>query len=126
MRDAGGGYCGLHARRARPIEGLAEVQRVGHRIEHRVRRHVRLRRVKRRGELDVVGAELARECQPVLNGAIRVGVAHLPRRQLLQRRGEHPDLHELRRKWRDGHGDLGPDAALSGALEDGLHDRLVR
>ena len=102
--DAGGRDGRLHARRARPVERLAQVQRVGHRIEHRLRRHVGLRRVQRRGQLDVVGAELARECQPVLDRAIRVGVAHLPRRQLLQRRGEHADLHELRSKRRDSHG----------------------
>ena len=54
------------------------------------------RRVQRRRQLDVVGAELARELQPVLDRAIGIGVAHLARRQLLQRGGQDADFHELR------------------------------
>jgi hypothetical protein len=52
--------------------------------------------VERRRELDVVHAEPARELQPLLDGAVGVAVAHLARGQLLERRREHPDLHELR------------------------------
>ena len=78
------------------VERLAQVERVGDRIEHRLGRHVGLGRMQRRRQLDVVGAELARELQPVLDGAIGIGVADLARRQFLQRRGQHADLHELR------------------------------
>ena len=52
---------GLHALRPLLVEGLAQVERVGHRVEHRLGRHVGLARVQRGRELDVVGAELARE-----------------------------------------------------------------
>ena len=53
-----------------------------------------------------------------------IGVAHLARRQLLQRRGQHAHLHELRRERCDRHrGHLRPDAARSGALQDRLDDR---
>ena len=116
------------ARRAVLVERLAQVERVGDRVEHRLGRHVGLGRVQRRRELDVVGAELLRELEPVLDGAVRIGVADLARRQLLQRGGEHADLHELRlerlihRHRRYVH--LRPDAALLRALENRLDDAV--
>ena len=63
-----------------------------------------LGRMERRRQLDVVRAELARELQPLLDGAIGIGVAHLARRQLLQRRREDADFHELRFEGCDRHG----------------------
>ena len=92
----------LDALRARRVERLAQVERVGHRIEHRFGRHVGLRRVQRGRQLDVAGAELAAERQPVLDGAVGIGVARLARRQLLERGGEHAHLHELRCERGDG------------------------
>jgi hypothetical protein len=54
--------------------------------------------VQRRRELDVAGADLERELQPVFDGAVGVGVAHVARRQLLERGGQHAHAHELRLK----------------------------
>jgi hypothetical protein len=95
--------------RAVPVEGLAQVERVGHGVEHGLGRHVGLARMQRRGELDVVGADLAREGGPVLDRAVRIGVADLARRQLLQGGGQHADLHELRAERLHGH--LGPPSS---------------
>lgn len=78
------------------VEGLTQIERVGDGVKERLRRHVRLRRVERGRELYVVHAELACELQPLFDGAVGVAVAHLARGQLLKRRREHPDLHELR------------------------------
>src|SRR5215510_566138 len=52
--------------------------------------------MERGGELDVIGAEFPREGYPFFYGQIRVGVALLARRQLLQRGGQNADLHEFR------------------------------
>ena len=84
-------------RRARSLSnGLPQIERVGHRVEHRLGRHVGLRRVQRGRELDVVGAQRrGRRLDPLLDGAVRIGVAHLARRQLLEGGGEDADLHEL-------------------------------
>jgi hypothetical protein len=49
---------------------------------------------RRGGQLDAVGAELLREAEPLLDREVRVGVALLARRQLLQRGGQHADRHE--------------------------------
>ena len=105
IRDAnsGGRDRRLHARGASPIERLPQVQRVRDRIQHGFRRHVRFRGMKRRRELDVIGAKLAGECQPILDGAVGVGVAHVAGRQFLERRGQDAHLHELRSKRGDGH-----------------------
>jgi hypothetical protein len=97
---AGIGDGGEYPRRARPIERLPEVKCVGHRIEHRFGRHVGLRRVQGGRQLDVAGANLERELQPVFDGAVRIGVAHLARRQLLERGRQHSHPHELRLKGR--------------------------
>jgi hypothetical protein len=51
--------------------------------------------MKRRRQLDLVRADLSRERQPVLDGAIGIVVAHGPGRELLHRCGEDPDFHEL-------------------------------
>ena len=91
-RRAGGG---LDARRAVPGEGRAQVEGVGDRIEHGLRRDVRLGRVERGGELDRVGVELAREGEPLLDREVGVGVTPFAGRELLQRRGEDADRHEL-------------------------------
>ena len=86
----------LHPRRALLVERLPQVERVGDRIEHRLRRNVRLGGMERRRELDVVRAELARELHPLFDRAIRIGIADLARGQFLQGCRQHPDLHELR------------------------------
>ena len=52
--------------------------------------------MQRGGQLDAVGAERDREVEPFLDGEIRVRVASLARRQLLERGGQHADRHELR------------------------------
>ena len=52
--------------------------------------------MQRRRQLDVARAQLARELEPLLDRAIGIRVAHLARRQLLQRRREDAHLHELR------------------------------
>ena len=77
--------CGLHPARPRLVERRAEIERVGHRIEHRFRRDVGLRRMQRRRELDVVGAQFARKRHPIFNRPIGIGIADVTRRQLLQR-----------------------------------------
>src|SRR5262249_34857940 len=59
--------------------------------------------MKRGGKLDVIGPEFAREGRPFFDGQIRVGVALLARRQLLQRGGQNADLHEFRLESFDGH-----------------------
>src|SRR5215510_16072847 len=59
--------------------------------------------MERGGELDVIGAEFEREGHPFLDGQIRVGVALLTRRQLLQRGGQNADLHEFWLESFDGH-----------------------
>ena len=83
-------------RRARALSnGCAEIERVGDRIEHRLGRHVGFGRMQRRRELDVVGAQLARERDPFLDGAVGIGIADLARRQLLQRGRQDADFHEL-------------------------------
>jgi hypothetical protein len=90
---------GPHAACARLVERLAQVERVCDGVEHGLGRNVRLRRVERGRELDVIDADLAGEGRPVFDGAVRVGVAHLARRQLLERRRQHADLHELGFEW---------------------------
>src|SRR5207342_3632205 len=65
---------------------------------------VALGRVQRSRQLDVVGADLARELQPLLDRTVRILVANLARRQLLQRCGEDADLHELGLELLDWHG----------------------
>ena len=52
--------------------------------------------MKRGRELDVVGAQILRERQPVLDRAVGIRVANFARRQLLQRRGQDAHFHELR------------------------------
>jgi hypothetical protein len=59
--------------------------------------------MERGGELDVVGAEFAREGHPFFDGQVGVGVALLARCQLLQRGGQNTDLHEFRLESFDGH-----------------------
>ena len=104
------------------VEGLAQVEGVGHGIEHGLGGHVRLRRVERGRELDVVGPELAREGDPVLDGLVRVLVAYLPRGQLLEGRGEHADLHELGLEGLHGHPGP-PQAAMVMTVGDRGHYR---
>ena len=65
-------------------------------IQHRRGRHVGFRRVDRGRQLNRVDAELVGELNPVLDGAIGIGIAHVPRRQLLERRRQDADLHEFR------------------------------
>ena len=86
----------LDASRPGLVEPLPQIERIGHRIEHRVGRDVHFRRVRRRGELHRVGAKPARELNPVLDRAIRIRIADLARGQLLESRSEDANLHEGR------------------------------
>ena len=85
-----------HTLRTHVVEGLAQIERVGDRIQHRFGRDVGERRVQRRGELDAVGVEGDREIEPLLDGQIGIRVTSLAGRELLERGGEHTDRHELR------------------------------
>ena len=76
------------------VERVAQVQGVGDRVEHGLRGDVGQGRVQRRRELDAVHTQLGGEVQPLLDGEVRIGVALLPWRQLLQCRGQHADGHE--------------------------------
>ena len=93
-----------HAAGALLVERLAQVERVGDRVEQGFGGDVGFRRVQRGGELNVVGADFAGELHPFLDGEIGVGVALLARRELLQRGGQHADLHEFWLERFDGHG----------------------
>ena len=95
-RDAGGVDGREHTLRPDIVERLAQVERVGDRVEHRLGGHVGERRVQGRGQLDAVGIEGDREVEPLLDGQIGIRVAALARRELLERSGEHADRHELR------------------------------
>src|SRR5262245_65834277 len=46
-------------------------------------------------ELNVFSAQVARELEPVFDGPVRIGIPLRARRQLLQRGGQDPHLHEL-------------------------------
>ncbi len=96
-------HCRRDALGARCIERAAQVERVRDRIEHGLGRHIALRGVQRRRQLNVTGAELAAEGQPVLDGAVRIGITHVTRRQFLERRREHAHVHELRCERSCGH-----------------------
>jgi hypothetical protein len=87
---------GFDASRAIAIEWLAEVERIRDRIEHRLGRHVGLGRMQRRGQLDLIRADLAGERDPVLDRAVRIPIAHVARRELLDRGRQDADFHELR------------------------------
>ena len=96
---------GEHTLRPHVVEGLAQIERVRDRIQHRFGRDVGERRVQRRGELDAIGVEGDREVEPLLDGQIGIRVASLAGRELLERGGEHADRHELRLELLDlGHG----------------------
>ena len=101
--DARGRDGRLDAAGAVLVERLAQIQRVGDRIQHRLRRHVRLGRVQRRRQLDVAGAQLLRECQPLFDRLVRIRIADLAGRQLLERRRQDAHLHELRLERFDCH-----------------------
>ena len=86
------------------VEGRAQVEGVGHGVEHGLRGHVRFAGMERGRELHGVGPDLAGERGPVLDRAVGVRVAHRARRQLLQGGGQHADFHEARPEGRRGHG----------------------
>ena len=88
----------IDAPRPLAVEWLPQVERVGHRIQHRGGRHVSVGGMERRRQLNRVGAELVGERNPVLDRAIGIEVAHVPRGQFLERRREDADLHEPGRK----------------------------
>src|SRR5206468_4118384 len=79
-------------------------ERVGHGIEQSFSRDITFGGMKRGRELDVVYAKLACKCHPVFDRPIRITIAHVPRRKLLQGCRKHADLHELRLELCDGHG----------------------
>ena len=58
QRDAACVERGLHAPGARGVECAPQVERVRHRIEHRVGRHIGFARMKSRRQLQLVGAKL--------------------------------------------------------------------
>ena len=101
--DTGRPQCGLHATRPLLVERAPQIERVRHRVEHRFRRDVGFARVQRGRQLDDVGAKLAGEACPVFDRAIRVGISNRARRQLLQRRRQDADRHELRLERMDRH-----------------------
>ena len=78
------------------VEGLSQVERICHRVEHGLGRHIGLRGVERGRQLNVVGIHLPRERHPLLDGAVGVVVADFARGQLLQSCRQDTDLHELR------------------------------
>ena len=57
----------------------------------------------RSGHLNVVGAQLSTEREPILDGRIRIAVALFSRRQLLECRREHAHLHHFRFESFDRH-----------------------
>ena len=85
-----------HATRALPVERLAKIERVGDRVEHRFRRHIGFRRMKRGRQLDIAGAQLPGEVDPFFDRAIGIRIADLTWSQFLERRREYAHLHELR------------------------------
>ena len=76
-RDAGSGDRLLDTLGAQLVERLAQVERVGDGVEHRLRRHVGERGVQCRRQLDAVDVQLGRELQPLLDREIGIGVAAL-------------------------------------------------
>src|SRR5262249_42138164 len=84
------------AARSSAVEGLAEIERVRHGIQHGLRGHVGFGGMEGGRQLDVVDAQLACERRPVFDGAVGIGVPDLARRQLLQRRRQDAHLHALR------------------------------
>jgi hypothetical protein len=56
------------------------------------------------GDLDVRAVELARELEPILDGAVGILVTDLPGGELLERGGQHAHLHELGLEGARGHG----------------------
>ena len=83
-------------RRALLRERLAQVERVGDRVEHRLGRNVRLGRMERRRQLDVTRAQRLGVGEPLLDRLVGIGVADVARGQLLQGGRQHAHLHELR------------------------------
>jgi hypothetical protein len=60
--------------------------------------------MKRCRKLNAIDCEFARKLEPLFDGAIGILVANLPRRQFLERRGQHADLHEFRFEFEIWHG----------------------
>ena len=83
----------LDALGALSVEGLAQVERVGDRVEHRLGGHVCERGMQRRRQLDAVDVQLGGELQPLLDREVGIWVAALARRELLQCGGQHSDRH---------------------------------
>ena len=107
--DVGHAHAGfLHGRQhavgALGVEGLAQVQGVGHRIEHGLGGHVGFAGVQGGGKLDVFDVEFAGELEPILDGPIRIRIAHVAGSEFLERGGEHAHLHEFRFECFHGHG----------------------
>jgi hypothetical protein len=92
--------CGLHGGSdpfgARLVERLAQVQRVGDRIQHGLRRYIRLGRVQRGRELDVIHLEFTCKIEPFFDRTIGILISNFAGSQFLQRCGEHSNLHEFR------------------------------
>jgi hypothetical protein len=85
------------------VEGLPQVERIGDRIQHRLGRHVGLGGVERGRDLNVVGADLAPEAKPILDGAVGVLVAQVSRRELLKCGRQDAELHVFRGEGFHGH-----------------------
>ena len=103
VADVGEADAGRLQRRLRPAvaraasNGVPQVQGVRDRIEHRFGRHVGLGSGAAPPTAGCSSRpDLLRELEPVLDRLVGIGIADLARRELLQRRGQDADLHELR------------------------------
>jgi len=65
------------------IEGLAQIQGIGHRIKKCRGRHIAFRRVQGRGELNIWATDPPGKLQPLLDGQIRISVSPVTGSQFL-------------------------------------------
>ena len=81
------------------VEGVPQVEGVGHGIEHGLGWDVGQGGMQRGGELDAVGSQIGRELQPLLDREVGVGIAAFPRGQLLEGGREDADWHVGGLEW---------------------------
>jgi hypothetical protein len=122
--DLGFPDCRFYAVAARGVERRTQVQGVGNRIQHGLRRHVTLGWMQSRRELNHVSAHLTRKVQPIFNRAIGIGIANIARCELLQGGGEDAELHELGFEVPYGHGQSPGTSSQCGATSIRLSLRL--
>ena len=104
--DARGLHRLEHTGRPVLVEGRAQVERVGHRIEHRLLGDIAQGGMQRGGELNVRRTDVSRELQPFFDRQVRIGVAPIARCQLLKRGGQHAELHRPGSEVSGGHGSM--------------------